>query len=97
MNMRNIRSGFYIIFLFPATTILVQDSLRFPVPTGIPKQLFYLQRTQNTNTVIYELNIKYGVIDNAEPVHPYSAARNCHSFNTAYLVINVPCSFTLSL
>ena len=36
---------------------------------GNPNQLFFLQRTQNTNTVIYELNMKNGVVDSAEPVH----------------------------
>ncbi len=30
----------------------------FPVPRNIPNQLFYLQRTPNTNTVIYALNTK---------------------------------------
>jgi hypothetical protein len=46
-----------------------QDSLKFPTPTGNPNQLFFLQRSQNTNTVIYELNLKNGVMDTVEPVH----------------------------
>jgi hypothetical protein len=46
-----------------------QDSLKFPTPTGNPNQLFFLQRSQNTNTVIYELNIKNGMMDTVEPVH----------------------------
>jgi len=46
-----------------------QDSLQFPTPTGNPNQLFFLQRSQNTNTVIYELNLKNGVMDTIEPVH----------------------------
>jgi hypothetical protein len=46
-----------------------QDSLNFPVPTGNPNQLFFLQRSQNTNTVVYELNIKNGVLDTIAPVH----------------------------
>jgi len=46
-----------------------QDSLKFPVPRGNPKQLFFLQRSQNTNTVVYELNIKNGVVDSIAPVH----------------------------
>jgi hypothetical protein len=46
-----------------------QDSLHFPVPTGNPNQLFYLQRSQNTNTVVYELNIKNGVLDTISPIH----------------------------
>ena len=46
-----------------------QDTLKFPVPHGNPKQLFFLQRSQNTNTVVYELNIKNGVLDSIAPVH----------------------------
>jgi Domain of unknown function (DUF4833) len=46
-----------------------QDSLKFPVPRGNPKQLFFLQRSQNTNTVVYELNIKNGIPDSIAPVH----------------------------
>jgi Domain of unknown function (DUF4833) len=46
-----------------------QDSLQFPTPAGNPNQLFFLQRSQNTNTVIYELNFKNGIVDSVEPVH----------------------------
>jgi hypothetical protein len=46
-----------------------QDSLKFPTPSGNPNQLFFLQRSQNTNTVIYELNLKNGLMDTVEPVH----------------------------
>lgn len=56
-------------FLLSATHGLAQDSLKFPVPRGNPKQLFFLQRSQNTNTVVYELNIKNGVPDSIAPVH----------------------------
>jgi Domain of unknown function (DUF4833) len=66
-----LNSSLCIIFLFQATKILAQDSLNFPTPTGNPNQLFFLQRTQNTNTVVYELNMKKGVIDSLEPVHVF--------------------------
>ncbi|HWA34415.1 MAG TPA: DUF4833 domain-containing protein [Cyclobacteriaceae bacterium] len=46
-----------------------QQILDFPVPTGVTNMLFYLQRTPNTNTVIYEINMKDGVLDSVEPVH----------------------------
>lgn len=65
----------HLTFLFFAylllTTVhgLAQDSLNFPVPTGNPNQLFFLQRSQNTNTVVYELNLKNGVLDSAAPIH----------------------------
>lgn len=41
----------------------------FPVPAGIKNQLFYLQRTTNTNTVIYSLNVNdKGELDESTPV-----------------------------
>ncbi|OYZ00345.1 MAG: hypothetical protein B7Y37_11425 [Sphingobacteriia bacterium 28-36-52] len=41
----------------------------FPVPANIKNQLFYLQRTTNTNTVVYALNINgKGVLDESTPV-----------------------------
>jgi hypothetical protein len=49
--------------------VLAQDEMVFPTPAGNLNQLFYLQRTPNTNTVIYELNIKNGEPDSLEPVH----------------------------
>jgi phosphatidylglycerophosphate synthase len=44
----------------------------FPVPTGNPKQLFYLQRDPNTNTVVYELKYdKNGKLDENDPIHVF--------------------------
>jgi hypothetical protein len=43
----------------------------FPVPVLNSKQLFYLQRTPNTNTIVYELNYQDGVIDKDNPVHGF--------------------------
>lgn len=43
----------------------------FPVPVANDKQLFYLQRTSNTNTIVYELNYKDGKLDERNPVHVY--------------------------
>lgn len=45
----------------------------FPVPKVYDGLLFYLQRTPNTNTVMYELNIdkETGKLDEEEPVHVY--------------------------
>ena len=37
-----------------AKVIDAQDT--FPVPKRNPKQLFYLQRSANTNTIVYEIN-----------------------------------------
>lgn len=43
----------------------------FPVPPANAQQLFYLQRTSNHNTIVYELNYKSGVLDERNPVHPF--------------------------
>jgi len=43
----------------------------FPIPTGNNKQLFYLQRTPNTNTIVYELNYENGIVDKENPVQGF--------------------------
>jgi phosphatidylinositol phosphate synthase len=44
----------------------------FPIPKGIANQLFYVQKTPNTNTVVYELNIsKNGQLYEENPVHVF--------------------------
>ena len=49
-----------------------QSGIKYPVPTGNPHQLFFLQRDPNTNTIVYELNFKSnGELDIENPVHPY--------------------------
>jgi len=41
-----------------------------PVPKGYINQLFYVQRTINTNTILYELNVdKSGQLNKENPVH----------------------------
>lgn len=56
-------------FKTPAISL---DTDSFPVPTGNPKQLFYLQRTANTNTIICELNADSRGIPNPEkPINVY--------------------------
>ncbi|SFE01786.1 Phosphatidylglycerophosphate synthase [Chitinophaga sp. CF118] len=44
----------------------------FPVPNNVPHMLFYMQRTPNINTIIYDLNIqKDGTLDKDDPVNVY--------------------------
>jgi phosphatidylglycerophosphate synthase len=43
----------------------------FPVPKFNNRTQFYVQRTPNTNTIMYELNMKNGVLDDDNPVHVY--------------------------
>jgi len=59
------------IFLFLSLSFAAGAQSGFPVPNGNQKQLFYLQRTPNTNTIVYELNYKNGEIDLENPVHEF--------------------------
>lgn len=43
----------------------------FPVPRLTSISQFYVQRTPNTNTIMYDLNMKNGVLDADNPVHVY--------------------------
>lgn len=43
----------------------------FPVPRFNAKTQFYVQRTPNTNTIMYELNLKNGVLNEDNPIHVY--------------------------
>ncbi|MGN7203898.1 DUF4833 domain-containing protein [Pedobacter sp. SAFR-022] len=46
--------------------------LKFPTPKGVAHELFHLQRDPNTNTIIYELNLKEdGKVDPEKPVNIY--------------------------
>ena len=70
--MRSILKPFLIsgvILLLACVNLLAQQ--KFPVPAGNPKQLFYLQRTSNTNTIVCELNYKGKELDEEDPVHVY--------------------------
>ncbi|PWT77872.1 MAG: CDP-alcohol phosphatidyltransferase [Bacteroidetes bacterium] len=57
----------------PASNISVADPAdTFPIPQGIKNQLFYVQRTHNSNTVICELNLRPdGKPDDENPVHVF--------------------------
>ena len=63
------------IFL-PAIFILVSGFMTrdtgFPTPTGIKNMLFYVQRSLNKNTIVYQLNVKENEeIDTKEPIKMY--------------------------
>ncbi len=51
--------------------LLIAQPANFPVPVSNDNQLFYLQRTPNTNTIMYEVNLKNGKPDPEEPVHVF--------------------------
>lgn len=59
-----------VLFILNTNIGLAQDGKIFPVPSGNVNQLFYLQRTPNTNTIVYEVNYtETGELDADEPVH----------------------------
>jgi hypothetical protein len=43
----------------------------FPVPPASKATLFYIQRTPNTNTILYDVKLEKGVPDEEDPVHAY--------------------------
>ncbi|MBC7889357.1 MAG: DUF4833 domain-containing protein [Ferruginibacter sp.] len=67
-----VRKLLFVIIIFTVSFLpgLAQEK-NFPVPSGNNKQLFYLQRTSNTNTIVYELNYLNGALDPVNPVHEF--------------------------
>jgi phosphatidylglycerophosphate synthase len=52
--------------------VVVREAVdTFPVPRFNGKTQFYVQRTPNTNTIMYELNMKNGVLNEDHPIHVY--------------------------
>ena len=50
----------------------IRDSYDFPVPPETDISLFYLQRSQNANTIQYDVNLNgKGRIDSSEPIKVY--------------------------
>lgn len=59
-------------FNVPVSTQNMDPQDTFPIPMGNPKQLFYLQRTSNKNTIVCELNLNSkGQPDEESPVHVF--------------------------
>ncbi len=54
--------------LHPKPSVITDPVDTFPVPPVNANSLFYLQRTPNINTVVYELNLTNGALDKDEPV-----------------------------
>ena len=44
---------------------------KFPVPPADNRSLFYIQRTPNTNTIMYDVNLNGGIPDPKDPVNVY--------------------------
>ena len=71
MDLVNFRKIGFVLLFFTTSIVNSGAQDKFPVPTGNPNQLFYLQRTANTNTIVCELNYKNGIVDVDEPIHVY--------------------------
>jgi hypothetical protein len=50
---------------------VMTDDDKFPSPSESVSRLFYMHRTSNANTLIYELNAPNGRVDEDNPMHVY--------------------------
>jgi len=60
-----------VFFLLGGLNLVLAQPADYPTPAGNPNQLFYMQRTLNKNTIVYELNYKNGQFNKEDPVHVY--------------------------
>ena len=56
MNRRQFFLGTLIVVTQLIFNFAAAQNLNFPIPKGNARQLFFLQRTPNTNTIVCELN-----------------------------------------
>jgi hypothetical protein len=69
-----LRSAIMFLFGFISVCTFSQDALKdtYPVPAYTDKLLFYLQRSKDKNTIMYELNtLPDGTPNMEEPIHAY--------------------------
>ncbi|QKG51706.1 DUF4833 domain-containing protein [Hymenobacter sp. BRD67] len=72
MSILTLWPALLLALLARTTSPTVPPPLTFPVPAGVPNQLFYLQRDPNTNTVIYQLNVNSaGKVEDEEPINVF--------------------------
>ena len=63
---------FYIQFILLTSAFASVDQSTYPVPPSNDNSLFYVQRSNNTNTIVYDANIKKdGTLLEEEPVKVY--------------------------
>jgi hypothetical protein len=62
---------FFFVIIANAPKGFSQRDARYPTPSGNVNQLFFIQRDPNINTLIYELNINNGTLNEEEPVHVF--------------------------
>ncbi|GAB3248495.1 hypothetical protein GCM10027347_04820 [Larkinella harenae] len=72
MTCRSIFRLLVLLGLFGSSSPIVAAEKEFPVPPSSPNRLFYIQRSNNANTVIYEANLAGGHrLNPDEPVNVY--------------------------
>ncbi len=66
---------FFLLSILSTDQLLSQnnkeDGIEFPVPVYNANQLFYLQRNENINTLVYELNEQNGSLNTKDPIHAF--------------------------
>lgn len=60
-----------VILLTLTVFVSGKKQMSYPVPPDSPVRLFYIQHSRNTNTYIYDANLKGKSFDTAEPVKVY--------------------------
>jgi hypothetical protein len=71
MKFSKIYAVFIFIAFFGKQNIAAQRDTKYPTPSGNVNQLFFIQRDPNSNTLIYELNLKNGALVEDEPIHVF--------------------------
>ena len=62
----------FLIVLLSSNIVFVYAQTSYPVPAANKNMLFYLQRTFNKNTIVFELNwLKNNTLNLANPVNTY--------------------------
>ena len=62
----------FVLCIIVSKTQLINAQDNYPVPAKTSKMLFYLQRSHNRNTIIYELNsLPDGRVNTEKPVNIY--------------------------
>ena len=70
LNMKQIRSLFLLMCAFVFVQAIPGE--RFPTPPDSPIRLFYIQRSSNANTVVYDANLLANkALNPKDPVHTY--------------------------
>lgn len=72
MNYRHVLILLFLLELTSAFTTAAGGASEFPVPPPAPNRLFYIQRSNDANTVVYEANVTPGRrLNSDDPISVY--------------------------